>query len=154
MWHSETSMFLQSSLLVFWQLEVAGKERTRTHISWVLKLLQSSGDSDVPVTTFFGCVMQTIHTDAAYKALSRRNSGKFEAQTSLDQSVHHSERRTPVKVNDQDETHKQLLQGQEGASKCAWSTFCNKFLKAENVDSLVNSGLVAMVPFLINKNEV
>ncbi|KAK8589534.1 hypothetical protein V6N12_023928 [Hibiscus sabdariffa] len=93
--------------------------------------------------------MQTIHTDAAYKALSRRNSGKFEAQTSLDQSVHHSERRTPVKVNDQDETHKQLLQGQEGASKCAWSTFCNKFLKAENVDSLVNSGLVAMVPFLV-----
>ncbi|KAK9042041.1 hypothetical protein V6N11_017124 [Hibiscus sabdariffa] len=106
-------------------------------------------DSDVPVTTFFGSVMETIHTDAAYKALSRRNSGKFEAQTSLDQSVHHSERRTPVKVNDRDETHNINPEGQEGASKCPWSTFCNKFLKAENVDSLVNYGLVAMVPFLM-----
>ncbi|KAK8712723.1 hypothetical protein V6N13_147952 [Hibiscus sabdariffa] len=30
---------LQSSLLVLWQLEVAGKERSRTHITWILKLV-------------------------------------------------------------------------------------------------------------------
>ncbi|KAE8720965.1 GPI-anchor transamidase [Hibiscus syriacus] len=111
---------------------------------------------EVPVTNFFGSVMETIHTDAAYKALSRINSGRFEAQTSLDQSVHHIERRMPMKVNDQEETHniipegnKQLLQGEEGASKCPWSTFCNKFRKGENVDILVNYGLVAMIPLLV-----
>ena len=47
--------------------------------------------------------METIHTDAAYKALSRKNSDRFEAQMSLDQSVHHEERRTLINVNDRDE---------------------------------------------------
>lgn len=49
--------------------------------------------------------METIHTDAAYKALSRRNSGRFEDQMSLDQSVHHTERKMLIKVNDGDEIH-------------------------------------------------
>ncbi|TYH45960.1 hypothetical protein ES332_D11G302200v1 [Gossypium tomentosum] len=107
---------------------------------------------EVPVTNFFGSVMETIHTDAAYKALSRRNSGRFEDEMSLDQSVHHIKRRMLIKVNDGDEIHDinpELLQGEEGASKCPWSTFRNKFQKAENVDSLLNYGLVAMIPLLV-----
>ncbi|XP_039063945.1 putative GPI-anchor transamidase [Hibiscus syriacus] len=104
---------------------------------------------EVPVTNFFGSVMETIHTDAAYKALSRINSGRFEAQTSLDQSVHHIEKRMPMKVNDQEETHNIIPEGEEGASKCPWSTFWNKFRKGENVDTLVNYGLVAMIPLLV-----
>ncbi|KAK8576138.1 hypothetical protein V6N13_090615 [Hibiscus sabdariffa] len=106
---------------------------------------------EVPVTTFFGSVMETIHTDAAYKAFSRRNSGRFEAQISMDQSAHHTERTILIEeANDRDETHDINPEGQEGASKCPWSTFCNKFQKeAENVDSLVNYGLVAMIPFLV-----
>ncbi|MBA0618839.1 hypothetical protein Godav_028127 [Gossypium davidsonii] len=103
----------------------------------------------VPVTNFFGSVMETIHTDAAYKALSRRNSGRFEDEMSLDQSVHHIERRMLIKVNDGDEIHDINPEGEEGASKCPWSTFRNKFQKAENVDSLVNYGLVAMIPLLV-----
>ena len=47
--------------------------------------------------------METIHTDAAYKALSRKNSGRLETQMSLDQSVLHAERRTFINVNDGDE---------------------------------------------------
>ncbi|KAG4176531.1 hypothetical protein ERO13_A11G250600v2 [Gossypium hirsutum] len=104
---------------------------------------------EVPVTNFFGSVMETIHTDAAYKALSRRNSGRFEDEMSLDQSVHHIERRMLIKVNDGDEIHDINPEGEEGACKCPWSTFRNKFQKAENVDSLVNYGLVAMIPLLV-----
>ncbi|KAB2005646.1 hypothetical protein ERO13_A11G250480v2 [Gossypium hirsutum] len=104
---------------------------------------------EVPVTNFFGSVMETIHTDAAYKALSRRNSGRFEDEMSLDQSVHHIKRRMLIKVNDGDEIHDINPEGEEGASKCPWSTFRKKFQKAENVDSLLNYGLVAMIPLLV-----
>ncbi|XP_021283376.1 putative GPI-anchor transamidase [Herrania umbratica] len=104
---------------------------------------------EVPVTNFFGSVMETIHTDATYKALSKKDSGRFEAQMPLDQSVHHDERRTLINVNDQDEIHNTKAEGQQGASKCPFTTFYDKLQKGENVDSLVNYGLVAMLPFLV-----
>ncbi|XVF06365.1 hypothetical protein REPUB_Repub06bG0041800 [Reevesia pubescens] len=90
----------------------------------------------VPVTNFFDSVMETIYTDAAYKALSRKNSGWYEAQMSLDQSVHHVKIRT-------------LINGQQSASNCPWTTFYNKLQKPENTDSLVTYSLVAMLRFLM-----
>ncbi|XVF31051.1 hypothetical protein REPUB_Repub16aG0112100 [Reevesia pubescens] len=103
---------------------------------------------EVPVTNFFGSVMETIHTDAAYQARSRKISGKFDSRMSLDQSEHHMER-TLMNINDQDEIHDVNVQSQQGASKCPWSSFYNKLQKLENVDSLVNYGLAAMLPFLM-----
>ncbi|EOY10993.1 Peptidase C13 family [Theobroma cacao] len=103
---------------------------------------------EVPVTNFFGSVMETIHTDAAYKALSRKDSGRFKAQMSLDQSVHHHERRTLINVNDQDEILNTKAEDQQGASTCPFTSFYEKLRKGENVDSLVNYGLVAMLPLL------
>lgn len=104
---------------------------------------------EVPVTNFFGSVMETIHTDAAYKALPGKNSDGFVAQMSLDQSVHHKERRTLININDRNEIRNINTEDREGASKCPWSTFYSKMQKAENVDSLVNYGLAAMLPFLV-----
>lgn len=49
--------------------------------------------------------METIHTDAAYKANSRKNSDGFEAEMSLEQPVHHDESRMLINVNDRDEIH-------------------------------------------------
>ncbi|XVF42258.1 hypothetical protein PTKIN_Ptkin01aG0346300 [Pterospermum kingtungense] len=105
---------------------------------------------EVPVTNFFGSVMETIHTDAAYKALSRMKSDRFDARISLDQSVihDHEERRTLINVNDREEIHSINTEGQDGASKCPWTAFCSKMQKIENTDTLVNYGLVAMLPFL------
>ncbi|XWS58383.1 hypothetical protein CRYUN_Cryun08bG0029600 [Craigia yunnanensis] len=104
---------------------------------------------EVPVTNFFGSVMETIHTDAAYKPLSRKNSGRLETQMSLDQTLLHVERRTFINVNDRDEMQDINVEGKQAASKCPWSTFYSKLQKIENVDSLVNYGLVAMLPFLV-----
>ncbi|KAE8684196.1 myosin-J heavy chain-like isoform X2 [Hibiscus syriacus] len=66
----------------------------------------------------------------------------------------------PRTVNDQEGTHninpegnKQLLQGEEGASKCPWSTFCNKFRKGENVDSLVTMACFGISFLLTTTNQ-
>ncbi|XP_022744450.1 putative GPI-anchor transamidase [Durio zibethinus] len=104
---------------------------------------------EVPVTNFFGSVMETIHTDAAYKALSRKISDRSESQISLDQSIHREERRMLININVCDEIHDVSTEGQEDDSKCPWSAFYRKMQKIENVDSLVNYGLVAMLPFLV-----
>ncbi|KAM2493507.1 hypothetical protein PS1_044904 [Malus domestica] len=47
----------------------------------------------VAVTNFFGSVMETIHTDSAYKALSRTSSSRAEFKMPFDQSVNDDERR-------------------------------------------------------------
>ncbi|TXG66007.1 hypothetical protein EZV62_007282 [Acer yangbiense] len=57
---------------------------------------------EAPVTTFFGSVMETIHTDSAYRILSRRNSQKVKMP--LQQSVDQGERRPLTNSEVQDQT--------------------------------------------------
>ncbi|GLT95139.1 hypothetical protein SLE2022_128380 [Rubroshorea leprosula] len=99
----------------------------------------------VPVTNFFGSVMETIPTDSAYKALSRKVSNKSNVQ--MYYSVHNE--RTLVNSNDQDKTFELNNEGQQVASRCVWHNFYNKFQKVEDVDMLVNYGLVIMLPLLV-----
>ncbi|KAL0005459.1 hypothetical protein SO802_013020 [Lithocarpus litseifolius] len=47
---------------------------------------------EVPVTNFFGSVMETIHTDSAYRVLSRKESGSVEIRMSTEKSDHDKER--------------------------------------------------------------
>ncbi|KAH9659080.1 peptidase C13 family [Citrus sinensis] len=57
---------------------------------------------EVPVTNFFGSVMETIHTDSAYRTtLSRKTS---ETKMPLQQSVEHDESRQLINSNVQDQT--------------------------------------------------
>ncbi|KAK0601216.1 hypothetical protein LWI29_022250 [Acer saccharum] len=86
---------------------------------------------EAPVTTFFGSVMETIHTDSAYRILSRRNSQKVKMP--LQQSVDQDERRSLTNSEVQEQT----------------SDTTKEIENIENVDSLVNYGLVIMLPVLV-----
>lgn len=44
------------------------------------------------MTNFFGSVMETIHTDSAYRVLSRKESGSVEIRMSTEKSDHDKER--------------------------------------------------------------
>ncbi|KAK4851093.1 hypothetical protein QYF36_012369 [Acer negundo] len=86
---------------------------------------------EAPVTTFFGSVMETIHTDSAYRILSRRKSQKVKMP--LQQSVDQDERRSLTDSKVEDRT----------------SDTTKEIENIENVDSLVNYGLVIMLPVLV-----
>lgn len=123
----------------------------------------------VPVTNFFGSVMETIHTDSAYKSLSRKEWDKDKSVNSLTLE----EEITPMTLTSEKQTSdsetevkhldsifcKHLLiigffytQGcmvqVEGGSKCPWSTFRNKVHKSEDIDTLVNYGIAIMAPLV------
>lgn len=55
------------------------------------------------MTNFFGSVMETIHTDTAYKALSRKSSSRAEIKTSFDKTINGDERRTLADSDGQDQ---------------------------------------------------
>ncbi|TXG59672.1 hypothetical protein EZV62_014245 [Acer yangbiense] len=99
---------------------------------------------EAPVTTFFGSVVETIHTDYAYRILSRRNSQKVKMP--LQQSVDQDERRSLTNSEVQDQTS-------DTTKECPFTrllnSFRNKIENIENVDSLVNYGLVIMLPVLV-----
>ncbi|KAK1578156.1 hypothetical protein Q3G72_027990 [Acer saccharum] len=99
---------------------------------------------EAPVTTFFGSVMETIHTDSAYRILSRRNSQKVKMP--LQQSVDQDERRSLTNSEVQEQTS-------DTTKECPFTrllnSFRNKIENIENVDSLVNYGLVIMLPVLV-----
>ncbi|KAM5561661.1 hypothetical protein ABKV19_022320 [Rosa sericea] len=57
---------------------------------------------EVPVTNFFGSVMETIHTDSAYNALSRKSNSRAEINTPFDQSAN-ANKRTLADSNGQDQ---------------------------------------------------
>ncbi|KAK2637894.1 hypothetical protein Ddye_025689 [Dipteronia dyeriana] len=99
---------------------------------------------EAPVTTFFGSVMETIHTDSAYRILSRRNSQKVKMP--LQQSVDLDDRKSVTNSKMQDQTS-------DTTKECPFTrllnSFHNKIENIENVDSLVNYGLVIMLPVLM-----
>lgn len=103
---------------------------------------------EVPVTNFFGSVMETIHTVSAYRAPSGKNSDKDKIRLSLDQSVGLDERRTLTSSNVQDQINNSNTKDQLGVFEHVWCTFLNKAEKIEDVDILVNYGLVIMLPLV------
>ena len=54
------------------------------------------------MTNFFGSVMETIHTDSAYKALSRTSSSRAEIKMPFDRSINDNERRVLADSDRQD----------------------------------------------------
>jgi len=102
---------------------------------------------EVPVTNFFGSVMETIHTDSAYNVLSKKESGGAEIRKSADKSVHDN-KRSLLNSNELDQIIKLNTMDQQRASKCKWSTFLQEMEKVKDVDAFVNYGLVLIVPLL------
>ncbi|KAM7252286.1 hypothetical protein ACFE04_024169 [Oxalis oulophora] len=104
---------------------------------------------EVPVTDFFGSVMETIHTDSPYRAISISKSSNVKIKMSSKKSVQDDERRKLIDSNAQHQADNTNTQAQEG---CPFTRFCNtlrnKMEKFEGLDSIVNYGLVAMLPIL------
>ncbi|GAB2233924.1 hypothetical protein Drorol1_Dr00003154 [Drosera rotundifolia] len=111
---------------------------------------------DVPVTSFFGSVMKTIHTDSPYRAFS----SKYFSSSKFRQPSRHY-------VRDEQESSQPVVSDGKGASETratpveshisdtkgcpfqrSWSTFQAKLENIENVDGLVSYGLAAMLPLL------
>lgn len=102
---------------------------------------------EVPVTNFFGSVMETVHTDFAYRTtLSRKTS---ETKMPLQQSVEHDERRQLINSNVQDQTSDTKIEDKQCPFTRRWNAFQDKLEKIEHIDSLVNYGLVIMFPLLL-----
>ncbi|KAM7508791.1 hypothetical protein LguiA_019244 [Lonicera macranthoides] len=96
---------------------------------------------EVPVTNFFGSVMEMIHTDSAYRAFSGKYSSRDKTKLPSDQS----ERRT-ILSSDIHQPISDSKRDQNGG--CPFTrmrvNFHEKMAKIEDVDSLVNYGLLIM----------
>ncbi|KAH7860802.1 hypothetical protein Vadar_018156 [Vaccinium darrowii] len=66
---------------------------------------------EVPVTNFFGSVMETIHTDSAYRALSGRESSRANIKKSPDQLASLQEQRTLASSNVQQQMNDSVAKG-------------------------------------------
>ncbi|KAL5768172.1 hypothetical protein ACOSQ2_014955 [Xanthoceras sorbifolium] len=104
---------------------------------------------EAPVTTFFGSVMETIHTDSAYRILSRRISEKVKIKMPLKQPIDQEERRSLINSNVQDQTSDLNTEHQQCPFTRLLNSFHNKIENIEDIDSLVNYGLVIMLPVLV-----
>ncbi|KAI8551239.1 hypothetical protein RHMOL_Rhmol06G0169400 [Rhododendron molle] len=102
---------------------------------------------EVPVTNFFGSVMETIHTDSAYRALSGRESNWAKIKISPDQLTSLQEQRTLASSNVQ-----QQMNDSDTKGACPFTLmmarFHDKMENFENVDTVVNYGLVVLLPLL------
>ncbi|XP_023644957.1 putative GPI-anchor transamidase isoform X2 [Capsella rubella] len=95
---------------------------------------------EVPVTNFFGSVMETIHTNSAYKAFSSKTSNsKINSEMPLNQLSEDDELQKANIPNDELKTEKQ---------KCPYTQMRvdlqEKLEKLENVDTVVNLSIAVM----------
>lgn len=102
---------------------------------------------EVPVTNFFGSVMETIHTDSAYRTTRSRKTS--ETKMPLQQSVKHDDRRQLINSNVQDQTSDTKIEHKQCPFTRRWNAFQDKLEKIERIDSLVNYGFIIMFPLLL-----
>ncbi|XP_047316506.1 putative GPI-anchor transamidase [Impatiens glandulifera] len=93
---------------------------------------------EVPVTNFFGSVMETIHTESSYGAFSGKESKAFEAKSSQDLSVNNYEEMTSIGSHEKPDISD------------LWDNFYDKIAEIGIVDNnmLVYYGLITMLPLL------
>ncbi|XP_010689951.2 uncharacterized protein LOC104903588 [Beta vulgaris subsp. vulgaris] len=100
---------------------------------------------EVPVTNFFGSVMETIHTESAYKAFSSKDYRKDILRTPLQQ---------PADL----QKHRELADsGLENTSKSLdqvcpvhrlWGTLQKTLDSIDDIETFVNHGLMIMLPLV------
>ncbi|XP_011002924.1 PREDICTED: putative GPI-anchor transamidase [Populus euphratica] len=104
---------------------------------------------EVPVTNFFGSVMETIHTDSAYRAVTRKMSNRAGINMAVEKSVQHDDRRTLIDSNVQDPTGHMKTKDHNCPFTRTMNTFFDMVERIEHPDSLVNYGLILMLPLLM-----
>ncbi|KAK7282069.1 hypothetical protein RIF29_10587 [Crotalaria pallida] len=101
---------------------------------------------EVPVTNFFGSVMETIHTDSAYRSRSNKNVGSAKTKKSLDQSITDSDRRILRNFDEKDQFDNEYQRDSVGPIR---NTILSKLNTFESIDAFVCYGLLLMLPLLI-----
>ncbi|KAM3343438.1 putative GPI-anchor transamidase isoform X1 [Capsicum galapagoense] len=104
---------------------------------------------EVPVTNFFGSVMETIHTDSAYKAFAGKYGKKSILEMPLKQSSQES-RRTLASSDVQYPTTDSNVEDPQDSCPFLkfWSFMHGKLAKVEGLDSWVNCSLLFMFPMV------
>ncbi|KAJ8556121.1 hypothetical protein K7X08_022879 [Anisodus acutangulus] len=102
---------------------------------------------EVPVTNFFGSVMETIHTDSAYKAFAGKDSKKSTLEMPLRQSSQDL-RRTLASSGVQYPASDSNVEDLQDS--CPFTHFWTSMsmTKVEGLDSWVNYGLYLMFPLV------
>lgn len=99
---------------------------------------------EVPVTNFFGSVMEMIHTDSAYRAFSGKFS-KSKSEISLDQSDEDKQQR--IKSSDiPQELAVSNITDKHGTCPFTrtWNAILGRMEMMKELDDLVNYGLILM----------
>ncbi|XP_015960878.1 uncharacterized protein LOC107484846 [Arachis duranensis] len=115
---------------------------------------------EVPVTNFFGSVMETIHTDSAYTSLTNKNFGGAKTKTFLGQSFSSSDINSVRNSDDEDQFNNLTAEEDQHdeAGQCIfcamdsghlWSFILGNVSTHESVDFFVCYGLVLMLPLLV-----
>ncbi|KAJ4949841.1 hypothetical protein NE237_014198 [Protea cynaroides] len=101
----------------------------------------------VPVTNFFGSFMETIHADSAYRGFSVKGSGDARVKMVLHQAGSEANRRTLTSETLQDQISDSNSEVRD-VRHCIMSSFLNKVEEIEDVDTVVNFGLIIAIPLV------
>lgn len=101
---------------------------------------------EVPVTNFFGSVMETIYTDSPYRSPQRKDSRKGDIRMSPDQSIEDGKGKMPQETDLVDNGDLETIQ--QGLLGCIWSDLHIKLESFGDGDTLVYYGMLMLVPFL------
>ncbi|XP_010531818.1 PREDICTED: putative GPI-anchor transamidase isoform X2 [Tarenaya hassleriana] len=99
----------------------------------------------VPVTNFFGSVMETIHTDSTYKAFSGRISDKINSDTLFSQRSQHGNSETLDNVEASNEIHELKTEKKQCPYTQMRRDLHERLEKLADVDTVVNLGIVTML---------
>lgn len=104
---------------------------------------------EVPVTNFFGSVMETVHTDSAYKAFTGKDSTKSTLKMPLGKSSQ-GIRRTLASSDVQCPTTDSNIEDPQDSCPFThfWNSVDEKMRKVKGLDTWVSSGLLLMFPLV------
>ncbi|KAJ8759445.1 hypothetical protein K2173_006981 [Erythroxylum novogranatense] len=99
---------------------------------------------EVPVTNFFGSVMEAVHTDSAYKVHPNKNTDKGDNVIHLENALNRDRTRSLV----EDQSNGTTKEDPQCPFTKMLDTFHKKLERIEDVDCLVNLSLALMLPLL------
>ncbi|CAO2824475.1 unnamed protein product [Amaranthus hypochondriacus] len=101
---------------------------------------------EVPVTNFFGSVMETIHTESAYRAFSSKDTTRDIVKMPLKQPADLQKQRELL----EDSGLQNMSDSKDQACPVhhVWNTLQMKLDSIGDVESFVNQGLLIMLPVL------
>ncbi|KAF9605795.1 hypothetical protein IFM89_018522 [Coptis chinensis] len=102
----------------------------------------------VPVTNFFGSVMETIHTDSGYRGFSNKVTRRGKIKTPVDQEISQNERRRLTSTIVQDHVNDCSPKDEYGILSSVWNSLHERLEKTGDTDTLVNYGLMIMLPLV------